>query len=112
MPPLLVFRREWFLPSRYSESEMLRIITEHRGRTYRLELHGNITGDWIAVLERHWREILEAAPSAIVIVGLSNVVFIDADGEQLLRSMAQRGGAFDGAGCMNRYVINKVSRSV
>ena len=34
-----------------------------------------ITGDWIAVLERYWREILEAVPSAIVVVGLSNVVF-------------------------------------
>lgn len=88
---------------------MLRIITEHRGGTYRFELHGSITGDWIAVLERHWREILKAAPSAIVIVGLSNVVFIDADGEQLLRRMAQRGVAFEGAGCMNRYVIEKVS---
>jgi deoxyadenosine/deoxycytidine kinase len=88
---------------------MLRIITEHRGGAYRLELHGSITGDWIAVLERHWRDILEAAPSAVVIVGLSNVVFIDADGERLLRRMAQRGVAFEGAGCMNRYVIEKVS---
>jgi hypothetical protein len=88
---------------------MLRIITEHRCGTYRLELHGSITGDWIAVVERHWRGILEAAPSAIVIVGLSNVVFIDADGEQLLRRMAQRGVAFEGVGCMNRYVIEKVS---
>ena len=38
----------------------------------------------------------EAVPSAIVTVGLSNVVFIDADGEQLLRRMAQRGVEFDG----------------
>ena len=59
---------------------MLRIITEQSGGTYRLELHGSITGDWIGVLERHWREILKAAPSAIVTVGLSNVAFIDADG--------------------------------
>jgi deoxyadenosine/deoxycytidine kinase len=88
---------------------MLRIITEHRGGTCRLELHGSITGDWIGVLERHWREILEAVPSAMVTVGLSNVVFIDADGEQLLRRMTQRGVAVEGAGCMNRYVIKKVS---
>jgi hypothetical protein len=91
---------------------MLRIITDIRGDTSRLELHGSITGDWIAVLERHWREILEAAPSAVVIVGLSNVVFIDADGEQLLRCMAQRGVALEGEGCMNRYVIDKLSGGV
>ena len=91
---------------------MLRIITEQSGGTYRLELHGSITGDWIGVLERQWREIFKAAPSAIVTVGLSNVAFIDADGELLLRRMAQRGVDFDGAGCMNRYVIEKISGGV
>jgi hypothetical protein len=88
---------------------MLRIIAEQSGGTYRMELHGSITGDWIGVLERHWREIQDAVPAAIVTVGLSNVVFIAAEGEQLLRRMAQRGVEFDGGGCMNRYVIEKIS---
>jgi hypothetical protein len=87
---------------------MLRIITERRGCAYRVELHGSITGDWIAVLERHWHQIRDAAPSALVRVGLSNVLFIDADGEQLLRRMAQSGVEFDGDGVMTRYVIEKV----
>ena len=91
---------------------MLRIITERRGNVYCLELHGRMTGDGLAVLERHWREIREAAPSALVRVGLSNVMFIAADGEQLLRRMAQSGVTFDGAGVMNRYVIEKVSGGV
>jgi anti-anti-sigma regulatory factor len=88
---------------------MLRIITEQSGNIYRFELHGRITGEWTAVLERHWREMAIAAPSAIVIVGLSNVAFVDKDGEHLLRRMAQRGVQFEGTGCMNRYVIKRVS---
>ena len=88
---------------------MLRIITERSGDRYRLELHGSITGEWIALLERRWREIRAAAPSAHIGIGLSNVTFIDADGEQLLRCMAQSGVEFDGTGVMNRYVIEKVS---
>ena len=91
---------------------MLRIITEQRNGVYRLELHGSVAGDWIAVLERQWRELRETAPSALVKVGVSNVVFIDADGEQLLRRMAQSGVEFDGTGVMNRYVIEKVSGGV
>jgi hypothetical protein len=91
---------------------MLRIITERRGNVDCLELHGHLRGAWVAVLARQWREIREAAPSALVRVGLSNVVFIDADGEQLLRRMAQSGVQIDGAGVMNRYVIEKVSRGV
>ena len=88
---------------------MLRIITEQRGSTYRLELHGTLAGEWITVLERHWLSILEKAPSAIVTVGLSNVGFIDPRGEQLLRRMAECGVEFDVAGCMNRYVIEKIT---
>jgi hypothetical protein len=88
---------------------MLRIITEQRGPLFRLELHGTVAGEWIDVLERHWREILDAAPSARLTVGLSNVAFIDTAGEELLRRMAEHGVEFDGAGLMNRYVIEKIS---
>jgi len=88
---------------------MLRIITKKRGTTYRLELHGTIAGVWIAMLEHYWRDILSAVPSATIVIGLSNVVFIDRDGEELLRRMAERGVKLDGAGLMNRYVIKKIS---
>ena len=91
---------------------MLRIITTQRGTTYRLELHGSIAGEWIAVLEQHWREILHTVPSALVTVDLSNVVFIGRDGEELLRRMAESGVKLDGSGCMNRYVIAKISGGV
>ena len=91
---------------------MLRIITEQSGDVYRVELHGSLTKESVAVLERHWRDIRDAAPSALVRVGVSHVVFIDADGEQLLRRLAQRGVDFDGAGVMNRYAIEKVSGGV
>jgi hypothetical protein len=98
--------------SRRGVTAMLRIITKQRGTAYRLELHGTIAGEWIAVLERHWRDILHAVPSATIAIGLSNVVFIDRDGEQLLRRMAERGVKLDGAGLMNRYVIEKISGGV
>jgi hypothetical protein len=88
---------------------MLRIITEQRGNTYRLELHGTVANEWIAVLERHWRAILDKVPSAIVTVALSNVDFIDQHGERLLRRMAECGVEFEGAGCLNRYVIERIS---
>ena len=88
---------------------MLRIITKQRGNTYRLELHGAVADEWIRVLEGHWLAIVDKVPSAIVTVGLSNVQFIDRDGERLLRRMAECGVEFDGAGCLNRYVIEKIS---
>lgn len=91
---------------------MLRIITEQRGDTFYLDLHGTVAGEGLATLEQHWRGIVEKVPSAVVNVGLSNVVFIDTQGERLLRRMAQCGVEFDAAGCLNRYVIETITGGV
>ena len=88
---------------------MLRIITEQRGSAVLLDLHGTVADEGVAILERHWRAIVAKVPSAVVNVDLANVVFIDAHGEQLLRRMAQCGVQFNAAGCMNRYVIEKIA---
>jgi hypothetical protein len=87
---------------------MLRVITERQGDRYRLELHGTLGGEWVQVLEQHWRSIMDQAPSAKVTLVLSNVDFIDSDGEQLLQRMADDEIAFVAAGCMNRYVIDSL----
>ena len=91
---------------------MLRIITEQRGKAFRLELHGTVADEGIAVLEQHWRGIVAKAPSAIFNVDLSNVVFIDTHGQRLLQRMAQCGVEFDATGCMNRYVIERIAGGV
>ena len=67
---------------------MLRVITERQGDRYRLDLHGTLGGEWVAVLEQHWRSITDDVPSAKVTLVLSNVDFIDPDGERLLHRMA------------------------
>ena len=87
---------------------MLRVITERQGDRYRLHLHGTLGGEWVAVLEQHWRSIMHYLPSAKVTLVLSNVDFIETDGEQLLQRMADDGIEFVVAGCMNRYVIDSL----
>jgi len=64
---------------------MLRVITDRQGDNYRLNLHGVLGGEWVAVLEQHWRSIVRELPSAKVTLVLSNVDFIDRDG--VLRSI-------------------------
>lgn len=91
---------------------MLRIMTEQRGNALHVELHGTIADEGLGILERHWRAIVEKVPSALVNVDLANVVFIDAHGERLLRRMAQCGVKFTAAGCMNRYVIERIERGL
>jgi hypothetical protein len=85
---------------------MLRVITERQGDRYRLDLHGTLGGAWVSVLEQHWRSIMDDVPSAKLTVVLSNVDFIDPEGEQLLHRMAGDDVEFVVAGCMNRYVVD------
>jgi hypothetical protein len=97
----------------YGESaSMLRVITERQGDRYRLDLHGTLGGEWVAVLEQHWRSIMDDVPSAKLTLVLSNVDFIDPDGEQLLQRMADDDVEFVVAGCMNRYVIDSLKPGV
>ena len=91
---------------------MLRVITERQGDRYRLDLHGTLGREWVAVLEQHWRSIRDDVPSAKLTLVLSNVDFIDPDGEQLLQRMADDDVAFVVAGCMNRYVIDSLKPTV
>jgi hypothetical protein len=91
---------------------MLRVITERQGDSYRLDLHGTLGGEWVAVLEQHWRSITHAVPSAKVRLVLSNVEFIDPEGEQLLQRMADEDVEFIVAGCMNRFVVDRLKPTV
>lgn len=84
---------------------MLRVITRKWGNTFRLDLYGHLGGDWVPLLDRHWRAIMHHQPSAKVTLVLSDVDFIDHHGERLLRRMAASGVRFEAWGCMNRHIV-------
>jgi len=87
---------------------MLRITTEQRGEHVRLGLHGVLGGPWVPLLDRHWQSIVKERPSAKVVLVLSDVEFIEPEGERLLAEMAESGVEFVVSGSMNRYVIEKL----
>jgi hypothetical protein len=116
LPPGSLNRREYDDAPQFAvdvvacaeSASMLRVITDRQGDRYRLDLHGTLGGEWVAVLEQHWRSIMDDVPSAKVTLVLSNVDFIDPDGEQLLHRMADDDVEFVAVGCMNRYVIDSL----
>jgi len=88
---------------------MLRLMIEQLADGVRLDLHGTLGGEWVPLVEQHWRSIVnghETAPT--ITIGLSDVDFIDADGVRLLRRMADAGAEFVVSGCMNRHVVETV----
>lgn len=87
---------------------MLRIVTEQHDDTYTVSLYGRLAGEWVGLLDRYWQTLLGKVPAAKVTAVLSDVSFIDADGERLLARMWRRGSDIVGCGCMNRHVIEQV----
>jgi len=85
---------------------MLRIETKQLANGVRIDLHGTLGGEWVPLVEQHWRSIVDGGdPAQRVTIGLSDVDFIDVSGARLLRRMADTGAEFVVAGCMNRYVV-------
>ena len=120
MPPMSLERPGYDDAPQFAENvvgcsegaSMLRVNTDRLGDSYRVDLHGVLGGQWVPLLEQHWRSIMDDAPSAKVTLVLSNVDFIDPDGEQLLHRMAEGDVEFVVAGCMNRYVIDSLKPAV
>ena len=87
---------------------MLRIEYEGHDGRYAIVLHGSIAGEWVSLLERYWRAIAEDVPSERIKVVLTDVSFIDAEGERLLEQMWRHGAELEAHGCMNRHVIDNI----
>ena len=87
---------------------MLRIEYEQQGGHVAIVLHGSIAGEWVSLLERYWAAMMDDAPSARIRVVLTDVSFIDHDGERMLGRMWRRGAELEAHGCMNRHVIDNI----
>lgn len=87
---------------------MLRIESERHADRHAIVLHGSIAGEWVSLLDRYWRSMADDVSSARIDVVLTDVVFIDHDGERLLERMWREGVELEACGCLNRHVIDKI----
>jgi anti-anti-sigma regulatory factor len=86
---------------------MLRITTRGDIQSKWLKLDGKLSGLWVRELEFCWRAVSKDAVS--IIVDLTDVIFIDSAGRDLLASMHKSGVEFIAAGCMTRSIIEEIA---
>lgn len=72
-------------------------------------LEGRLAGPWVKELETCWCQIA-ASPQSHVVVDLTGVTFVDADGKALLTSMWQQGAELRAAGCLTRCVVEEITK--
>lgn len=88
---------------------MLKITIHPEGQVTKLVLEGRLTGLWVRELDRCWQEVVPVHHGEVV-VDLSGVSFVDSDGKMLLSRMWQRGAQLQAVGCLNRCIVEEITK--
>lgn len=87
---------------------MLKITTQTDATRTIFELEGKLAGPWVKELEGSWRKA--ASLDRPVRVMLCAVTFIDDKGKKLLAEMYQHGAELVAEGCMNKAIVEEITR--
>ena len=89
---------------------MLKIsVVETHGQR-RLVLEGKLAGPWITEAERAWREVGNQLQGRKLVVDLSNVTLISADGEDMLLRLMGEGAKFSCGGVLTKHVLKRLAQ--
>src|SRR5713226_8697290 len=89
---------------------MLKITTRSDATLTKLVLEGRLAGPWVDELDRCWSKVVGSRGSPVV-VDLSGVTFIDAEGKVLLTEMWQQGAKLHAVSCLTRCIVEDVTKA-
>lgn len=87
---------------------MLKITTIREPDTAILKLEGKLSGAWTAELERIWSENAQHGP---VVIDLSDVSFVSAEGRQLLKLMYRQGVELRSRSLLTQFIISQIKNT-
>lgn len=76
----------------------------------RLVLAGRLVPPWTTELENAWRGAAEQLRGRKLIVDLTDVTVISADGESMLFKLMKNGAQFSSGGVLTRHVLKQLAR--
>ncbi len=84
------------------------IVEEHNQR--RLMLEGRLIRPWTEEVENAWRTAGEDLQGRKLVVDLTNVTYISADGETTLIKLMRDGARFVCRGVLTKHVLKQLAR--
>jgi hypothetical protein len=90
---------------------MLRISYSQTDTVERWTLCGQLAGPWVQELRACWQHTRPAAAESRTVMDLTDVTFIDGDGERLLSQMRTAGVEFVAVGVEIKYLIDNLEAS-
>ena len=89
---------------------MLRITVYEDARCLTVQLEGRLAGRWVQELDECWQRIAASQQKPIVRVDLTEVTFIDAEGQACLMRMHDHGAEFVAADCLTKAVVDEITQ--
>jgi len=86
----------------------LRITHAQTETENRWTLCGHLTGPWVAELRACWEHRRGVAADVHAVVDLSDVTFVDENGEKLLSEMRSDGAEFIAAGVETKHLLKNL----
>ena len=89
---------------------MLKITISETPTERKWVVAGRLVGPWVSELRNTWARTRRSRDKRTYIIDLSDVTFIDKDGERLLRAMSKRGAQFVAHGIYIKHVLEQLKR--
>ena len=87
---------------------MLRVTVVSTDGHVTLKLEGSLTGPWVHELERSWLAVAGTASMESIRIDLTDVGFVDGEGQALIENMAGAGVKLIAAGPMMKGLVADV----
>jgi anti-anti-sigma regulatory factor len=88
---------------------MLRITIHNDAEVTRLIIEGRLAGEWAKELERCWHQVKARPSSPRILVELRDVRFVDEEGRELLRQMAQAGAELMAVDLVMKAIVEEIA---
>jgi|SRR5271154_3880163 len=89
---------------------MFRISTIESRSRRTLVVEGKLVGPWVAQLRTTWRDASGGLEGRKLVINLSNLTFISAEGEDAILDLMKQGAKFSCCGVLNRHVLKELAR--
>jgi len=91
---------------------MLKVTTKEGAASLTFVLEGRLCWPWTAEAERGWTKLISTAGDKKVVIDLSGLTFVDADGEALLSLMMQSGTQVRARGVLVSHLVAQVQKRI
>ncbi len=76
----------------------------------RLVVEGKLMSPWAREVVQAWKEAAQQLEGRNLLIDLTNVTLISADGEEVLSELMQAGAKFTCAGVLTRHLVKQLAR--